>query len=259
VGGRHAHAPGAPAGDPDSAIHRLDPRAKLGGLLGVTVVGVTTPLAAWPVWVCCGAVLVALAAVARVPPAEVWWRARVVLPAVLLAAAFVPLARAGEEAFALGPLSASVEGLEVLLAVAVKATIGTVSAVLLLCTTSVPALLRALEALRVPRLLTLTAAFAYRYLFVVAAELGRMRGALRARAYHPRTPLALAPLGRIAGALFLRSYARGERVYLAMLARGYTGAMPGAAPLRLVRADVVFLAAVALALLPLRAAVGLAA
>ena len=29
-----------------------------------------------------------------------------------------------------------------------------------------------------------------------------------------------------AGALFIRSYERGERVYLAMLSRGYTGAMP---------------------------------
>ena len=32
--------------------------------------------------------------------------------------------------------------------------------------------------------------------------------------------------GRSAGALFIRSYERGERVHLAMLARGYTGAAP---------------------------------
>jgi cobalt/nickel transport system permease protein len=29
-----------------------------------------------------------------------------------------------------------------------------------------------------------------------------------------------------AGALFVRSYERGERVYLAMASRGYTGTMP---------------------------------
>ena len=46
------------AGDPSSRVHRLDPRAKLVGLLGLTVVAVTTPLAAWPVWVACAAVLV---------------------------------------------------------------------------------------------------------------------------------------------------------------------------------------------------------
>jgi cobalt/nickel transport system permease protein len=31
-------------------------------------------------------------------------------------------------------------------------------------------------------------------------------------------------LGRLLGVLFLRSYERGERLYLAMLARGYDGA-----------------------------------
>jgi cobalt/nickel transport system permease protein len=33
-------------------------------------------------------------------------------------------------------------------------------------------------------------------------------------------------LGHAAGALFVRCYERGERVHLAMLARGYTGTMP---------------------------------
>jgi cobalt/nickel transport system permease protein len=33
-------------------------------------------------------------------------------------------------------------------------------------------------------------------------------------------------LARSLGALFLRSYERGERVYLAMLSRGYTGRPP---------------------------------
>ena len=37
------------------------------------------------------------------------------------------------------------------------------------------------------------------------------------------TPGALAAAS---GSLFIRSYERGERVYLAMLSRGYTGVMP---------------------------------
>lgn len=258
MGRGHAHEPGAPAGDPTSVIHRLDPRAKLAGLVGVTIVAVTTPLAAWPVWACCAAVLVGVAVLGRVPPKVVWRRARVILPVVALAAVFIPFAREGESAFAIGPFTASVEGLEVLITVLVRACIGTLSAILLTCTTSVPALLRALEALRVPRLLTLTAAFTYRYLFVIGEELVRMRAALAARGYRPRGPLGLAPLGRMVGALFLRSHGRGERVYLAMLARGYAGAMPQAEPLRLARADAVFVGAVAVALVPVRAALGLA-
>jgi len=59
-------------------------------------------------------------------------------------------------------------------------------------------------------------------------------------------------MGRVATAMFLRTYGRGERVHDAMLARGYRGSMPQVAPLTLGRADVAFVAAVLLALLPLR-------
>ncbi len=112
---------------------------------------------------------------------------------------------------------------------------------LLSATTAVPDVLAALERLRAPRLLVLIAAGMYRYLFVVAGEVSRTRAALAARAYRPRNALQAAAIGRAAGALFLRSYARGERVHVAMLARGYRGTVPRLRQLALRRADAVFL------------------
>jgi len=112
--------------------------------------------------------------------------------------------------------------------------------------------LHALERLRAPRLPVLIASFMYRYLFVVAAEMSRTRAALAARAYRPRHLGQAAALGRMVTALFLRSYERGERVYLAMLARGYAGAMPRLGVLAFRRADTVFLVALAVVLLPIR-------
>jgi cobalt/nickel transport system permease protein len=147
----------------------------------------------------------------------------------------------------------------VLAAVTAKATIGTVSAVLLNATTPFPSVLRALEALRVPRLLVLIAAFTYRYLFVVVAEMGRLRAGLLARGYAPRNALQAGAVGRAASVLFLRSHARAERVHMAMLARGFTGSMPRPEALRLGRADVAFMAVLALALLPARVVVEAAA
>ena len=240
------------AGDPGSRVHRLDPRAKLVGLLGLTVVAVSTPLALWPVFVACAAVLAAYAAVARVRPGDLWRRVRVVLPLVLLVGLFVPFVRSGGRAYDLGPLTVHATGLGIFAAVAAKAALGTSSAALLAATTSFPDVLRGLEALRVPRLLVLIAAFMYRYLFVIVGEAGRMRWALLSRGYHPRHALHARPMGRVATAMFLRTYSRGERVYLAMLARGYRGAMPQLVPLSLARADVAFVAAVLLALVPLR-------
>jgi cobalt/nickel transport system permease protein len=200
----------------DSAVHRLDPRAKLLGLGAVTVIAVstTTPL----VHATCAAALLLIVAVARLSPRTVLRRARVVVLPVLLVAAFTP-------------------------SVAPKALIGTSSAVLLGLTTSFPDLLHALEKLRAPRLLVLIAAFMYRYLFTIVAEVQRMRAALTARGYRPRHALQIQALGRVATALFLRTYERGERVHLAMLARGFSERMPRLDTLTLGRADALFAAA----------------
>ena len=252
----HALALTGVAGDPGSAAHRLDPRAKILGLLGVTVVAVSTPLRLWPVWVACALVLAAYAAVARVRPAELWRRVRVVLPLVIVVGLLVPFVRSGGTAYRLGPLTIHEAGLAIFAGVAAKAIIGTASAALLGATTPFPAVLRGLEALRVPRLLVVISAFMYRYLFVIVGEVGRMRWALLARGYHPRNALHAGPMGRVATAMFLRTYSRGERVYLAMLARGYRGAMPQLAPLSFRRADAVFVAGVLLAIVPLRTLIG---
>ena len=232
------------AGDRTSRVHALDPRAKLIGLTGLTLICVAAPLGAWPVFAGAALALAAVARAARVPARVIWRRARVVLPVVLVAAAFLPFVRHGGATIGLGPLTIHEAGLAVLAAAVVKAAIGTTGAVLLGATTPYPDVLRALEALRVPRVITLIAAFMYRYLFVLVGEVGRMRSALAARGYRPRSALGAGAAGRVATALFLRTYARGERVYLAMLARGYRGTIPRPVPLAFGRPDAVFVAAV---------------
>jgi cobalt/nickel transport system permease protein len=237
------------AGAPASPIHRLDPRAKIIGLAGITVVAVST--AAWPVFAACAAALVAIAAAARISPRTVWSRVKAILPVVVFVAAFVPFVRGGPSV-QVGPLALSEAGLTTFALVTAKATIGAVGAVLLGATTSFSDILHGLERLRAPRLLVVIAAFMYRYAFVIAAEARRMRAALAARAYRPRHLGQAAALGRMVTALFLRSYERGERVYVAMLARGYAGTMPRVAVLSFARADALFLVALAAVLLPVR-------
>lgn len=244
------HATGV-AGDTASRIHRLDPRAKIAGFAGITVVGVSTPPRYWAVLAVCALALATIAAAARIGPGVILSRARVVLPLVVFVAVFVPFVREGETVD-LGPLAVSRDGLTTFAAVSSKALIGTVSAVLLGATTSFPDVLHGLERMRAPRLLTLIAAFMYRYLFVIGGEARRMRVALAARGYRPRHALQAAAIGRVATALFLRTFERGERVYVAMLARGYSGATPRLRELALGRADIVFVAALAALLLPLR-------
>jgi cobalt/nickel transport system permease protein len=219
----------------DSPIHRRDPRAKLLGLLGITVVAVSAQ--AWPVYVACAAAQVAIAAMARVPARTIVSRARVVLPLIGFVALFIPFSDHGLATFA---------------NTGAKALIGTVSAVLLGATTSFPDVLHALERLKAPKLLVLIAAFMYRYLFTILDEVQRMRAALAARGYAPRHALQAQAIGRVATALFLRTYERAERVHLAMLARGWREAMPRLDALAFTRADTLFLLALAAPLLATR-------
>ena len=227
------------AGRRSSAVHGLDPRAKLIAIAGVTVTAVSAPLAAWPTFVACArGARGDRGFAARVPARVVWRRARIVLLPVLLVALTVPFVRPGGAAAGIGPLTAHEHGAEVALLVALKAIVGTVGAVLLGATTTVPDMLHGLERLRVPRLFVLIAGLMHRYVFVLAAEARAMRAALAARCWQPRSVAHAGAAGRVAGALFVRGHARGERVHRAMLARGFDGSVPRRAALSLGRADV---------------------
>jgi len=171
------------------------------------------------------AVLVGLAAAAgRVPPGFLLRRLVIETP-FLLFAVFLPFVGTGERIQVLG-MGLSRSGLWAAWNIVAKATLGAAASVILAATTQVPDLLKGFSRLRFPRVLTAMTGFMVRYLDVVIGELGRMRTALRARAYRPRWIGEARALAAVAGTLFVRSYERGERVYLAMQARGYAGVMP---------------------------------
>jgi cobalt/nickel transport system permease protein len=67
-------------------------------------------------------------------------------------------------------------------------------------------------------------AMVYRYLFLFAEEIYRMALAREARTVRKEScGQVLRSIGRVTGNIFIRSYEKGEQVYRAMLARGYTG------------------------------------
>jgi cobalt/nickel transport system permease protein len=119
-------------------------------------------------------------------------------------------------------------------------------AILLVGTTRFPDIVHALEHLRVPSILTTIIAFLYRYLFVLVDEVFRLLRAREARSAAVAGVRAGGSVawragvaGNMAGQLFLRSYERSDRVYNAMLARGYTGHLNTMNPHELQRVDYV--------------------
>ena len=213
-----------------SPVHRLEARLKAAGALVLILAAVLLPPErTWP-FAAYLALLAGLLLLARLPLLPVLKRLAGLAPFVLTAAVLLPFSRPGD-----GTVSASLAlggwelrvykaGLLASKAVLLKSLIAGASAVLLVCTTPFSGLLAALQRMRFPRLLLAIIAFLYRYLFLLQGEFLRLVRAARSRNWEAGPPrVRLAAAGGIVGSLFLRTYARGERVYTAMLARGYDG------------------------------------
>lgn len=118
------------------------------------------------------------------------------------------------------------EGLWLAFGILAKATLAVLATGVLAWTTPAPEILRGAERLRVPRTLIAIAGFALRYVQVLLDELRRMRLARVQRGDDPRWLWQARDTARTVGALVVRTFERGERVHVAMLARGYDGRMP---------------------------------
>jgi cobalt/nickel transport system permease protein len=221
VGTGHAHPLYLPGTSP---LHRARPQCKIAASLLFVLAVVATPREAFWAFGLYALALVGLGRIGRVPPALMARRLVIELP-FLLFAVFLPFVGHGERIEVLGvPLA--VGGLWAAWNIVVKGTLGVAASVILAATTPVAELLGGLERLRLPKALTTIAGFMIRYADVIADEVRRMRIARISRGHDPRWIWQARATAASAGTLFIRSYERGERVYLAMVSRGYAGSMP---------------------------------
>ncbi len=150
-----------------------------------------------------------------------------------LAAITLPFTVPGETWFTLpvfGGLVASKEGSIRFASILAKSWISVQAAILLVTITRFDHLLWGLKALHVPPPLVGIVSFMYRYLFVLSDEALRL---MRARASRSATVSGRRNggnliwrgkiAGQMAGSLMLRSFERSERIYNAMVSRGYDG------------------------------------
>jgi cobalt/nickel transport system permease protein len=225
---------------PDSALRRLDPRWKLAAL--IIFAAAVVPLHG--LVPCLGALAGALflAYLGRLPP--VWFFARLGALGLVVGvfAAFLPLLPQGEgPPWVIGPVHVWPEGLEAAIRLCLKAP-ALMTLMLVLWGTSAPAAnLKAAQALHVPGVFIQLTVLAYRYLFLLIEELGRLRLAMRVRGYRNRLSVhSYRTAGHVAGTLLVRSAERAERVGQAMRCRGFDGRFRCLVEMRTGAADIVF-------------------
>ncbi len=211
-----------------SVVHRAPAHLKLLSLVSFMLVVVATPREWFPVFAGYLLLVLGVVALSRVPFGYLAKRMLIETPFVLFAA-LVPFIAEGPRIEVLG-LTVSEPGLLAAWGLLAKGTIGVLASLTLAATTDPQDVLTGLRRLRLPDLIVQIMGFMLRYLDVVTAEMGRMTTAMRSRGCDPRSPRHWPVLARSLGALFIRSYERGERVHLAMLARGYDGTLPSISP-----------------------------
>ena len=161
---------------------------------------------------------------AKIPLRLLFTRALIEVPFVFFAV-LMPFFGKGDQV-SFGPFNLYEEGLIAAAGILIKGTLGVLTAITLSTSTTAREILRGLEKLKLPTLMVQIASFMLRYINVVNDEMERMKVARESRGFNATGIKHWKVLATAAGALFIRSYERGERVHLAMIARGYQGDLP---------------------------------
>jgi len=189
--------------------------------------------------------LIGIAVLAKLPLGHLAKKVFIILPFLLVVAISIPFMKkdavGGGYNLGFGGLSVSKSGLWILWNVVIKSSLGVFSMILLSSTTTFPELIKGMERLRTPKIFTTLTSFMYRYSFILVDETQRMKRARDSRCFGGKWFWQTKVFGHMIGTLFLRSYHRGERVYLAMLSRGYNGTMPGTTARRFGWGEILFL------------------
>jgi cobalt/nickel transport system permease protein len=233
----------------DTVVHRLDPRGKVIAVLLFVTTVISYPkydvLPLIPYFI----FPVILIALSDTPFMLVLKKVVMVSPFALFIGIFNPLLDSGT--IALSDNLRVSAGWVSFASIMIKFVLTISAAIILIATTSFPGVCYALQRLGVPSPFTSQLLFLYRYIFVLLEEAMRMVRARDLRTFGGRS-MGIGAFVRLIGVLFIRTVERAERIYKAMLARGFQGKIPSMKQYSFTMKDLAFIVMVVIFLLIFR-------
>ena len=219
----------------DSAVHKLDARVKL--ILAISYIFsiALIPVGTWPIYVLMMALILSVIILSELGIKYVYTRSLIAIPFTLAALPLVFTIPGPDLAsFEIGSWSISISqsGLERFISIALKSWLSVQMAIVLTGSTPFPDILMAMRAIYIPRVIVAIFSLMWRYLFVLVDEAVRLNRARASRSGLPAEPHGKTGgsliwrarvTGGMVGNLFLRALDRSDRIYLAMVSRGYDG------------------------------------
>ncbi|WP_018086381.1 cobalt ECF transporter T component CbiQ [Desulfurispora thermophila] len=205
----------------------IDPRMKI--LVLVSYVVIVTTLSSPVLLLVAGGFMLVVNLLAGIKAKDLLLRLAWVIPFTLVMLLLFPFITPGEQLWVwdwkVFIIAASRQGMEKAWILSGRVVNAFLAMNMLLLTTGWSQLFAGFRALKLPVLLLQIIEFAVRYIYVLQAELKSMRTARLARNFRPGKVFwhrhTMSTLSADLGTLFLRSWERSERVYTAMLARGF--------------------------------------
>lgn len=221
----------------ETFVHRLDPRIKLVVTLLFLFTVISFPkyeiAALFPFFL----FPVALLTTGEIPLGLILRKVVIVSPFAVFIGIFNPLLDSTQVAVLPGLTLAA--GWFSFTSILLKFILTVSTALLLVATTSFPTVCHALRQLGMPSIFVSQLLFLYRYIFVLAEEAMRIVRARDMRSFG-RNGKDIKVFIRIAGVLFIRTIERAERIYYAMLARGFRGDIPTCKRYHITMKDIIF-------------------
>lgn len=222
-----------------SVFHRLDPRVKFITLIPYIIVVAIMQGIRYPALALLVSTIMII--ITQINMRKLLNRLGVVNIFILFLWLFLPFSHPGNEVFSIGPLTATREGFLLALSITLKANAIVLATIALLGTSEVFSLTHALVHLKFPRKLVYLFFFFYRYISVLHDEYSKMRRAITIRAFQAKTNLhTYRTYAYLVGMLLVRSFDHSQRIYKAMLCRGFTGKFPIISHFALKRRDIIF-------------------
>ena len=211
-----------PFANGNSQIHRIDPRFKIIVATAYSfTVALSNELSMLMVAFLISFFLIVLA---RLNTLQVLRRLSVVIGFLLLLWVVLPLTYEGEIFFQIGPLSMTKPGLKLSALITIKSITILMIIIALTATMTTATLSHALNRLGVPEKIVHLFLITYRYIFVIEQEFQRLLTATKIRGFRPSTNMhSYKTYAYLIGMLFVRASERSQRVYHAMLCRGFKG------------------------------------
>jgi len=205
-----------------SFIHKLDPRVRI--IFAAIYCFVVALAREFPVLLAALAISAALVHLSGLNFKSVAKRLLIVNSLVFLLWAILPLTFGGAAILNVGPFPIYRQGLTLAAQITLKSNAILLAFIALAATMTFSTLGYALERLHIPKKMVNLLLMTYRYLFVIEQEYQRLLRATKIRGFVPKTNLhTYRTYAYVVGMLFVRAAARADRVYQAMLCRGFKG------------------------------------